>query len=397
MTGEATGSRILRFGTFELDLSAGELRKNGAKVRVQEQPFQLLSALVEKPGEVVTREELKDKLWPGDTYVDFDRSLNTAASKLRDALGDSASSPRFIETLPRRGYRFLASVETVGEPAASREASSGVAADAPTDGRESASQEFEQRYRLLRIGFVAAAAVSLVAMGLLVFQWLDQPSATDAMPLRKLSFTPPERLSWKRSTSHVAVSPNGRHIAFVAGNARTLWIRDLAGEQAREMPGTENALFPFWSPNSEFIGFGTDKELKKISVEGAAAITLSDLAGWYSGGSWSPDGASIVFASDAPAKLYEVPARGGSPELLFEPEESEKGRNPEFLPSEAAARSVVFTKRGGSNREMVLKNLETGERLSFGAGGFPRYSSTGHIVVCTPRLRQQQSGTGAVR
>ncbi len=100
-------SRAVRFGTFELDLAAGQLRKNGLRVRLQDQPFQLLAALAARPGEVVTREELKDKLWPGDTYVDFDRSLNTAASKLRDALGDSASSPRFIETLPRRGYRFL--------------------------------------------------------------------------------------------------------------------------------------------------------------------------------------------------------------------------------------------------------------------------------------------------
>ncbi|MDA1312836.1 MAG: winged helix-turn-helix domain-containing protein [Acidobacteria bacterium] len=96
MTDEAASPRVLRFGTFELDLAAGELRKNGRKVRLQDQPFQLLAALVKKPGEVVTREELKDKLWPGDTYVDFDRSLNTAASKLRDALGGSASSPRFI-------------------------------------------------------------------------------------------------------------------------------------------------------------------------------------------------------------------------------------------------------------------------------------------------------------
>lgn len=99
---EPQTARAVRFGTFELDLAAGELRKSGLKVRLQEQPFQLLAALVEKHGQVVTRDELKDKLWPSDTYVDFDRSLKIAASKLRDALGDSASSPRFIETLPRR-------------------------------------------------------------------------------------------------------------------------------------------------------------------------------------------------------------------------------------------------------------------------------------------------------
>ena len=103
--------RIARFGVFELDLAAGELRKNGAKLRVQEQPFQVLAFLLERAGNVVTREELREKLWPADTFVDFDHSLNTAVNKLREALGDSASSPRYIETLARRGYRFIAPVQ----------------------------------------------------------------------------------------------------------------------------------------------------------------------------------------------------------------------------------------------------------------------------------------------
>jgi len=107
-------ARILRFGVFELDLAAGELRKNGAKLRLQEQPFQVLALLLERPGEVVTREEVCQKLWPADTFVDFDHSLNTAVNKLREVLGDSASSPRYIETLARRGYRFIAPVQKVG-------------------------------------------------------------------------------------------------------------------------------------------------------------------------------------------------------------------------------------------------------------------------------------------
>jgi DNA-binding winged helix-turn-helix (wHTH) protein len=104
--------RIARFGVFELDLSAGELRKNGAKLRLQEQPFQVLALLLERAGDVVTREEMRRKLWPADTFVDFDHSLNTAVNKLRETLGDSASSPRYIETLARRGYRFIAPVQT---------------------------------------------------------------------------------------------------------------------------------------------------------------------------------------------------------------------------------------------------------------------------------------------
>jgi len=109
-------SRIARFGVFELDLSAGELRKSGVKLRLQGQPFQVLALLLERAGEVVTREELQQKLWPSDTFVDFDHSLNTAVNKVREALGDSASSPRYVETLARRGYRFIAEVHGEAHP-----------------------------------------------------------------------------------------------------------------------------------------------------------------------------------------------------------------------------------------------------------------------------------------
>ena len=101
---------IRRFGVFELDLKAGELRRHGHKIKLQEQPFQVLSQLLEKPGEVITREELRNRLWPADTFVDFDHSLNAAIRRLRDALGDSADNPTFVETVARRGYRFLAPV-----------------------------------------------------------------------------------------------------------------------------------------------------------------------------------------------------------------------------------------------------------------------------------------------
>ena len=110
MSTETPSVVILRIGTFEVDLRAGELRKQGFRLRLQEQPFRVLAALLEHPGELVTREELRLRIWPADTFVDFDNSLNTAINKLRDALGDAAESPRFIETLPRRGYRFIAPV-----------------------------------------------------------------------------------------------------------------------------------------------------------------------------------------------------------------------------------------------------------------------------------------------
>jgi len=104
----ALPTQVVRFGHFELDLRAGELRKQGARTKLQEQPFQVLAMLLERPNQLVTREELRNKLWPADTFVDFDHSLNRAINKLREALGDSADAPQFIETLPKRGYRFVA-------------------------------------------------------------------------------------------------------------------------------------------------------------------------------------------------------------------------------------------------------------------------------------------------
>src|SRR6266849_5221191 len=101
---EVRSCSIQRFGVFEVDVRAGEVRKQGVRIKLQEQPFHVLTVLLQRPGEVVTREELRNQNWPPDTFVDFDNSLNTAINKLREALGDSADSPRFIETLPRRGY-----------------------------------------------------------------------------------------------------------------------------------------------------------------------------------------------------------------------------------------------------------------------------------------------------
>src|SRR5215813_7179010 len=99
--------RIIRFGVFETDVRSGELRRNGIKVKLQGQPFEILVTLLERPGELVTREELRLKLWPGDTFVDFEHSLNAAVKRLRESLGDSAENPVFVETVPRRGYRFF--------------------------------------------------------------------------------------------------------------------------------------------------------------------------------------------------------------------------------------------------------------------------------------------------
>jgi cholera toxin transcriptional activator len=113
-TPEESRGKVVRFGAFEVDLISGELRKNGTRIRLQEQPFRILAMLLERPGEMVAREDLRSKLWPSDTFVDFDHGLNTAVNKLRESLGDAAANPRFVQTVARRGYRFIAPVKMNG-------------------------------------------------------------------------------------------------------------------------------------------------------------------------------------------------------------------------------------------------------------------------------------------
>src|SRR5215813_5549576 len=107
MGGGRSASELIRFAGFELDKQAGELRKDGTRIRLQEQPLQILRILLDQPGKIITREDLRQKIWPSDTFVDFDHGINNAIKRLREALGDTAETPHYIETLPRRGYRFL--------------------------------------------------------------------------------------------------------------------------------------------------------------------------------------------------------------------------------------------------------------------------------------------------
>src|ERR1700719_3721875 len=108
---------IVRFGTYEVSLQSGEVRKSGLRIKIQQQPMKLLEILLERPGEVVTREELRARVWSDETFGDFDQAVNIAIGKLRSAFGDSAENPRFIETLPKRGYRFIADVSVVDSDA----------------------------------------------------------------------------------------------------------------------------------------------------------------------------------------------------------------------------------------------------------------------------------------
>jgi TolB-like protein/DNA-binding winged helix-turn-helix (wHTH) protein len=154
-------SHRFSFDNFEVDLRSGELRKNGRKIRLQGQPFQLLAILLERPGEVVTREEVSRRLWPGNTFVDFDHGLGTAINKLRDALGDSAEDPRFVETLPRRGYRFIGKIDR----------------NEPQPAAQTSGNSLQRRVLLLFAGLLAA-----VVLLLLLRMWRRGSTASTSNP-----------------------------------------------------------------------------------------------------------------------------------------------------------------------------------------------------------------------
>jgi len=201
---QQAGSR-LGFGVFELNLRAGELRKNGLRIRLQEQPFQVLALLLEQPGEVVTREDLQKKLWPADTFVDFDHGLNKAINKLREALGDSAENPRFVETVARRGYRFLAEVKVVdANPPSPLAPATQPPGPAEKDQlSEKASRGGRPKYALIPLVWKIAAFV-LIATTASFAAWKLHPWNSSPRIIRSLAVLPLESLSTDASQDFFA-------------------------------------------------------------------------------------------------------------------------------------------------------------------------------------------------
>jgi TolB-like protein/DNA-binding winged helix-turn-helix (wHTH) protein/Flp pilus assembly protein TadD len=202
MKGPPQIAERLRFGVFEVDLRAGELRKHGLQVRLQEQPFQVLAMLLEHPGQVVTREELQKKIWPADTFVDFDHGLNKAINKIRDALGDSAESPRFVETVARRGYRFLAEVRPVDTPVRGPEPPVEASSQAKQRGPANLSGAVAGPKRVARP--LAWGFSVLVLLLLISIAWTLYSRSRTSSPIRSLAVLPLESLSGDASQDYFA-------------------------------------------------------------------------------------------------------------------------------------------------------------------------------------------------
>jgi len=213
MSGNAANS-VIRFGMFEVDLRAGQLRRNGFKVRLQDQPLQVLAMLLERPGEVVTRDELHARLWSSNTFVDFDHGLNAAVKRLRDALGDSADSPRFVETLARRGYRFLAPVEFS-------------ATETPTLRAPVTSTASKPRWYLALAGLLIV--ILAIAFGLQVGMRAS----------RALQPVLPKEIRLTANSPDVpvyfgAISPDGRYFAYI--DPRGAFLREIATNESHTLP-----------------------------------------------------------------------------------------------------------------------------------------------------------------
>jgi DNA-binding winged helix-turn-helix (wHTH) protein len=249
-----------RFGPFELDSRSGELRTNGTRVKLQGQPISVLQILLETPGELVTREQIRGRLWSSDTFVDFDQSLNSAIKKLRQALGDEAETSRYIETIPRYGYRFIGQVvkDATLEPVASQ--------PGQTEAERANAEPQPAPRSASRLRRVAPWALGAIAVGCAAIggYFLHQPRPQGAVVRFTVSLPEGTELL---GGSGMSLSPDGHTLAFVASPGsmlpQAIWVRPLDGLAAHQIPGTEGALGPFWSPDSQQIVFMQNGKLKK--------------------------------------------------------------------------------------------------------------------------------------
>jgi DNA-binding winged helix-turn-helix (wHTH) protein len=332
-------------GVFELDLHSGELRRNGLKVKLQEQPFQILAFLLQHPGEVVTREELRRRLWPADTFVDFEHSLNAAIKRLRDALGDDADNPRFVETVPRRGYRLVADagVPGSGQPAGAKHR--------PTAGAATALPQ------PVRAGVLLLLIVAVVGFGGILYTFrAPKPSAMS--PMRTIPLT-----TSLGAESEPAFSGDGEQVAFVwDGNTskRTdVYVKRIGTDRPLQL--TQSSGFvccPAWSSDNRYVAFercsGENPGIFLVPSLGGAERMLRKTRGCGGLGS-SPTEQLLVFAEKSspatPFALFLIPADDLEPHQLTFPVANVVGdQNPVFSPD---GKSVAFMRIIGEARNDI--------------------------------------------
>jgi DNA-binding winged helix-turn-helix (wHTH) protein/Tol biopolymer transport system component len=359
MAEQSSDAMRVQFGVFEADLKAGELRRSGVRVRLQSQPFKLLAALLKRPGEVVTREELQQQLWGTDTTVDFDHSLGIAVNKLRDALGDRAENPRFVETLAKRGYRFIAPVKGFEEHGLPSRRGSALTQVAPAPKSTAAA-----------IWLWVAGAIALACLGLVLALLLTEPSH-ESFRIVQVTYSghllqndPIDTESFSSSVSDgtrlyfsdidngnpvlaVALAANGEISHFhlpseigapligalapdgskliVHGHLQVepeqpLWIVPTLGGDARRVPNVL-AHDATWMPDGQHLLIASGNDLTVVGTDGSEPrrlISTQGLAFWLR---WAPDGKHLRFTLRQPksqtTELWEVGADGSNPHPLL--------------------------------------------------------------------------------
>lgn len=316
---EESQQRTFRFGAFELNPHTRELRKNGVKLKLQDQPFQVLLALLEKPGVLLTREEIQKRLWPENTHVDFDNAINSAVRKLRDAFGDSADNPRFIETLARRGYRFIAPID--GPPPA-----------------ESGVKPRVSVYRQYWLILTPLAVLILVAV-IVIYerQFAQNAGVNEALP-PPVPLTSYPGFQWSPS-----FSPDGTRVAFTwdePGKRPSAVYVKLIGpsDPIRLTFGNESDFSPVWSADGRFIAFlrtkgpystevmlipslgGTPRPLANLQMNTARLVSYSywtaspPFLAWSANGKWLlglDQSGEEKPAREAPVRIVRISAETG--------------------------------------------------------------------------------------
>jgi Tol biopolymer transport system component/DNA-binding winged helix-turn-helix (wHTH) protein len=358
-----------RFGTFELDTRSAELRRNGVKLRLQEQPFVVLRKLLETAGVLVTREELQGALWPADTFVDFDTSLNTAIKRLREALGDSADVPVFIETIPRRGYRFLAPVHVLPNGGESKAEIASPAGPTPVATPEVAATT--KGRRLVRFGpmFAGLALAAVLGGGAVALRFPQpMPRVTDST---QLTF---DGLSKGNLQTH------GGYVYFneQLANRVTLVQVPIAGGLPKVLDASDDGLYlaDVSRDGSKLLVLTPNRKdhSARLRVMELASGSIRDIRDVVRGdASWAPDG-GIVYIADQ--DVYEVDADGSHPRKLF----SAPGPvdNIRFSPSGSKMRFTVGSKinadhklwearADGTNAHEILTELTEFQEMCCGA------------------------------
>lgn len=380
--GDAEPALNTRFGPFELDLRGGELRKDGRRIRLQEQPFQILRMLLESPGEVISREDIRRRLWPDNTVVEFDHSINAAVKRLRDTLRDSADKPRYIETVARRGYRFIADIEPPTHHPALVEPTAVTPPPTPsTNGRHSEAVPLHPAlYRRWIPVALLATIILMVWTGVEFTRRRARRAAAPLQPLIRLDLDLgkiPLPDSDRGATA--ILSPDGTRLAYVSQSK--LFIRRLDQAKPTELSGTDNAQAPFFSPDGKWLAFFADDKLRRVEIGAGQVADLCDAPlGAGGGGSWGEDGYIVLAVNYV---LKRMPAKGGIPTPLTELGRGEiVHRWPQVL---NGGKAVIFSSYSsmsgldGASIEVVSVENRRRKTLLRGAT-WGRYLPSGHLV-----------------